>query len=129
MSSFGVDKTITLDQLLTAMEKNGYKQSVGKLFEYDGKDVAKDNIVAACALGQAMLNLDVGRITSQAKEQETGVLSRVVKAIGIKNDVEGKTPDIIAQEIRKEFQEYLGIRLDCYFFSNPKSMESYYSLR
>ena len=50
-------KTITLDDVIDAIEQNGYIQGYGDFFKYTG--LGDKTIGSACAIGQAALNLDV----------------------------------------------------------------------
>jgi hypothetical protein len=48
------EKTVTLEQFIQAIEDNGLPQAFGTMFDYyDGI------VIAACALGQAKINLDL----------------------------------------------------------------------
>ena len=51
-------KEVTVEEVLDAMEKNGYRQAYGRYFEYSDHDVDKP-VIAACAMGQAAINLGV----------------------------------------------------------------------
>lgn len=49
---------VTVGQFLDNMEKNGYKQAFGSLVMYSDHTIVlkKRKVIAACALGQALLN-------------------------------------------------------------------------
>lgn len=101
------EELVTINQLLDAIQKNGYEQSFGRLYG-DGDPVWNEETKqweefngSACAMGQALLNLGYNSLTGHGK-----VVS-VWHAIMYKNDIERKPLDIIVAEIRQEFTDDL----------------------
>ncbi len=95
----------TLDDVLNAMEKNGYKQIQYSLYEYE--DVGRTNtyhpdkkLIGGCAYGQAYANL--------------GILPDTIKSIAVDiydgeitdmNDVLGLSLPEIAKNVREMVSE------------------------
>lgn len=100
---------ITLRELIDAMEKNGWKKARGTFFRnakrhsINSDFVKRDQVVYACAIGQAALNLGV---TPPMIGFSGDTLGKIAK----KNDTTGMTVPEIAQWAREEFKDQLDLK-------------------
>lgn len=115
------EEIITVNQLLDAIEKNGYDQYFGDIFsdptvynETEGRFEAYRG--SACALGQGILNL--GFYTLSA-DRLTGIVPKIWEAIMTKNDIEEKDIPTIVREIREEFPDDLEATFTGKRYSDP----------
>lgn len=119
-------RVITYGDLFDAIEKNGLPQAFGEWFETAesnsrGNDTwqpLKDEITAACAVGQAALNLNVNlhslRDADQNNKWELGLYSdynSVISVIESLND-EDRLPLVdIAAKCRKKYFNLIDVPL------------------
>lgn len=113
----------TLNDVLDAMEKNGYKKIKGEFIEYK-EEISSDypfpqltdKVIGACAIGQAALNLnkdpyDVDGIVSGYLTNIGPGAFAIWQAIMVDNDRSNKRIRTIARTARKNFKD-IGIDLD-----------------
>jgi hypothetical protein len=106
-------KTVTYRDLFDAIEKNGLEQAVGSWFRTEDTDVNDDDlwlpkkseIKAACAVGQAALNLGVE--LHFLRENNLSGDRNLIGTIEHWNDDEELTLQQIADKGRAEYAEYL----------------------
>lgn len=118
-------KTITIREFIDAIEKNGYEQIFGDLFDptevnprADQIDTSK--ITKACALGQGMLNLNVRYVYLDESASST-IFRDFLKSVSRRNDLDHLEPAVIAAQVREEFKELLDTSLRAYEFGDDIS--------
>lgn len=116
-------RTISLEQVATAIELNGYPLTQKVFFRsHPDKDVSCKNdqdvmrlgpgrLESACALGQAALNLGVGTHSLAQALGSSSTLYILAHVIADMND-HLKTPKAIARWIRKEYKDLLNEELE-----------------
>jgi hypothetical protein len=103
-------KTVTLSEILDAMEKNGYTKYQGEFVIYEDVVDTEPQIKAACAVGQAALNLGVHpsslyKALNWWIDDETYYLWG--DDIARDNDTTEMTVPEIAHKYRKELKKFL----------------------
>jgi hypothetical protein len=133
-------KKITPEDILDAMERNGYRKANGTFIqikkEFKGeytegelRDLAgglmlpksPDHVYAACAMGQAGLNLGVPPARLDLNHYETDVSSSTVFHM---NDSKGLPVKTIAKKLKKRiklFREYKASKLTPYEYSYQRN--------
>lgn len=101
-------RTVTVADIIDAMERNGYKQIQGAFIKYD----VKNDTYVGCAIGQAAINLgshwddisyELGRIGRDWSSNRPYLRDFIVNL----NDMEGMSIPRIVQEVRKLYADIL----------------------
>lgn len=117
-------KTVSIGEFIDAIEKNGLRQTFGSYFRTDDNEYfnsvhnLEGTINAACAIGQACINLDVvpynfvGGSLMSGNPPENRRFSELLNRVVALNDGEHETLDIIASKLRQEFREDLNLKIN-----------------
>lgn len=93
----------TLGDFFDAMEKNGYPKAIAS---YINRDLATGQIIGACAMGQAGLNMDIppSVLATQISYRFGGMLPATIYT---QNDDTKKRVKTIAKELRAKYKDQL----------------------
>lgn len=98
-------KTITLNTFIKSIEANGLEQAYHGFLRYN----EDEKIYAACAIGQAMINLetDYGELYYELEKIGPGMYWQIIDM----NDKDHMPFDVIGQELRLRYKDKLNKRL------------------
>lgn len=120
----------TLGEIIDAMEKNGFPQITRQMVEYSEKSLTigsdytgKPEVIGACAMGQAALNLGVdpenlyqtirwynSNKNNSEYPPQYPLLTLPIRVFNM-NDQQGMSCADIAGKLRKEYADYLNVSL------------------
>lgn len=105
-------------EIIDAIEQNGYKQIRGNYIKFVegvlGNERGKENVLGACAIGQAALNLNVqwssleDALENIMIRQDMDLAATIIEL----NDSFGLSCQKIAKEIREKYPEILDKEVD-----------------
>lgn len=125
-------RTLTVGQVLDAIEENGYRKKTGLLIDwaFDGTNVNRHKRpIGACAIGQGAINLDIhsGELQLALRDvkippiqiKEGIVVSDVGACIYSLNDLTGMSVSNIAKKVRNSLsQETLNTEIPVFEYHN-----------
>lgn len=102
--------TITLGEFIDNMEKNGWPQFFGDMFQFDYTAISSGQVKAACALGQARLNTLGGRYSNIMDVLNDEVYDFSRRVIRYNDTYRMSIPEIVVL-VREEFKDQLDTEL------------------
>lgn len=114
-------KLVTIEQIIEAIRLGGYTQA----YQHILQDDEEGNIIDACAIGQAALNLGVSFPSLSVALEEHGLLTHLI----LWNDVDKKKLPQIARSMKSTFKDKLKVLVACKTWDYSQEFINYQGIK